>query len=289
MEPLAVVLAAILALNLAYGLFIGLLEMRRHRKARREIGTLEAMWRLDPRSPLRSERRAVRSFRVAGVLAVSLMVLSGIAIATPGGLGRVSTVTEAIGDLFAAPDGQVAEAPEHGDGSTPIEGTSGGRADPTAGDGDGGAVNHDVAPGRESDPSSVDDPVLSDVTQTDTAPEARNPDPEQPPVDGDPPTPPAESPAPEPEPVITLLADPLSDTSVMLAWDALPAATGYRLERTGGSSDGWSVEVPAGTTSMTDGGLAPETEYTYRITATLDDGSSIVDDATVTTLASSVP
>ncbi|HMB06416.1 MAG TPA: fibronectin type III domain-containing protein, partial [Isosphaeraceae bacterium] len=65
-----------------------------------------------------------------------------------------------------------------------------------------------------------------------------------------------------------LTAITFSPNVIVLSWDSLTAATGYKLER---STDGthWTrvALTPAGTTTFADTGLAPGTTYYYRVRA----------------------
>lgn len=74
-----------------------------------------------------------------------------------------------------------------------------------------------------------------------------------------------------------LRATPVSDTSIELQWtDGSGDETGFRLQRraaTGGSY-GTVVEEAANVVTFTDQGLAPRTEYVYRIAAISDAGVS---------------
>jgi hypothetical protein len=194
----------------------------------------------------------------------------------------VSTVTEAIGSLIAAPDGQAAEAPELTNVPAPsqttsLPGTASREIDA------GGAVDDGVASGPGSG-TADDDPVLSPVAGSDAP--TGEPDPaaeEPPPSDDDPSAEPSPSPTLDPPPGLTVRTPSVSATSVTLEWEAVPSATGYRLERSGGSSDGLTVDLTG--TTWTDEGLTPETAYTYVVTATLEDGSSVQAQATVVTPA----
>nr|MBA2671146.1 fibronectin type III domain-containing protein [Gemmatimonadota bacterium] len=57
-------------------------------------------------------------------------------------------------------------------------------------------------------------------------------------------------------------------TAVSVSWTAVSGATSYSVERSVGASGDFSSAGTASTTSFTDSGLSPETDYRYRITAT---------------------
>jgi hypothetical protein len=57
-------------------------------------------------------------------------------------------------------------------------------------------------------------------------------------------------------------------TAVSVSWTAVAGATGYSVERAMGASGDFSAAGTASTTSFTDTGLSPETDYRYRVTAT---------------------
>lgn len=68
-----------------------------------------------------------------------------------------------------------------------------------------------------------------------------------------------------------LVATPFSHNRIDLAWDDNASnETGYRVERSDDGSTGWtdvSGSLPANSTSYSDTGLTPETEYFYRVFA----------------------
>ena len=84
-----------------------------------------------------------------------------------------------------------------------------------------------------------------------------------------------------------LMALTFSPSVILLSWDGLTAATGYKLER---SPDGthWTrlALTPAGTTTFDDTGLAPGTTYSYRVHASTPRGPTAYS-ATIT--AATVP
>jgi hypothetical protein len=75
-----------------------------------------------------------------------------------------------------------------------------------------------------------------------------------------------------------------SSTSVTLNWTAAPGATSYSLERKTGSEAFVAVGTVA-TTTTTDGGLTASTNYTYRVKAVNDKGSSSGVEVSATTTA----
>jgi hypothetical protein len=56
-------------------------------------------------------------------------------------------------------------------------------------------------------------------------------------------------------------------TAVSVSWTAVPGATTYSVERAIGASGDFSPAGSVTTTSFTDTGLSPETDYRYRVTA----------------------
>jgi hypothetical protein len=70
---------------------------------------------------------------------------------------------------------------------------------------------------------------------------------------------------------------------VMLTWGAVPFAGGYVLRRTGGAGGSVTRVLPAGATNFTDDGVAPDTAYTYTLTAYDPRGESPAATASATT------
>jgi Fibronectin type III domain len=83
-----------------------------------------------------------------------------------------------------------------------------------------------------------------------------------------------------------------SSTQIELAWEAVPKAIGYKIERWGDGADpsGWAViaKVDAVTT-FTDVGLEAETTYYYRVTAVTEEGAAPPSDVVSATTSISPP
>ena len=93
-------------------------------------------------------------------------------------------------------------------------------------------------------------------------------------LDESPATPPASSP---------FTATASSSGRVDLNWGAVPFAGGYVLRRTGGAGGAVTRVLSAGATSFSDQGLAPDTSYTYSLTAYDPRGESPAVQAAATT------
>jgi hypothetical protein len=96
--------------------------------------------------------------------------------------------------------------------------------------------------------------------------------------------------APEPAAApLTLIVNDRSDTSVALAWSAVPGATAYRVDRAG--ADG--AFKPIGETSglsIADSGLAPATAYSWRVVPLVNGAEQAASNSVkVSTLHGSVP
>ncbi len=83
-----------------------------------------------------------------------------------------------------------------------------------------------------------------------------------------------------------------SSTQIQLAWEAVPKATGYSIERWGDRADasGWHViaKVQAVTT-FTDGGLEAGTTYYYRVAAVTEEGAAPPSDVVSATTSIAPP
>jgi hypothetical protein len=89
-----------------------------------------------------------------------------------------------------------------------------------------------------------------------------------------------------------LTATVTGSTSVDVSWtDASSNEAGFRLERDEGGAGtfGFSVDLPANSTSYSDSGLTPDTEYSYRVSAFNASGSATSGAETVTTWAGGGP
>jgi hypothetical protein len=274
-KVLIAVVAWILAINVAYAAWLAISEFVRGRRARREVGTLDAMWQL-PDVPRGARRRPSRV--LAGALAV--VVLGGVAIATPAGEEVVSTVGGVIGDLRGEPDdGDVAEA---GD--------------------DDALVSPDAKPTREpsTSPTPSDDPrdrprgngggpgeVTNDPGRDPTSSPATPPDAGvAPSVDASPS--PTTSPEPSPPPPVGTFAsaaEALSDTEISVTWERVPSATGYLVLRSdGGGAPVLVADLSAGKRVTVASDLSADTTYDFTITAQSSDGVLATSSASATTL-----
>jgi hypothetical protein len=69
-------------------------------------------------------------------------------------------------------------------------------------------------------------------------------------------------------------ATPRSRTSIRLSWPDISGETSFLIERQNGSDWVWVANPPANSTTFVDNGLAPGTQYTYRILAHYSYGDS---------------
>ncbi len=73
-----------------------------------------------------------------------------------------------------------------------------------------------------------------------------------------------------------LTASAVSPSRIDLSWQDVAGETGYRVERSGAGGTSWKTiaELGADSTGYSDNGLAPDTEYWYRVYARNADGES---------------
>jgi hypothetical protein len=273
MDNLLLALAAILALNVGFGVRIAFSELRSRRRIRREVDVLESMWRHDP-DP--AERVTLRS-RLAGratAVAAAVVMLSGVAIATPAGDAVVSTFTGVVNRLTTNESQFEASAP--------------GPRDSGAGSSEATSPEPD-APGVRPDGTSREPHANGEGGQASTPPapipsEGQDPAPTETPVPSLHPTP-TESVAPA---AFGASASARSSTEIELSWNDLPTATGYVVESPDGLG-GWTTvtQLPDGEMSTIVTELTPDTTYEFRVRATTESGDVVSDVTSATTPSAS--
>ena len=83
----------------------------------------------------------------------------------------------------------------------------------------------------------------------------------------------------------TVTASPATSSTVNLVWTDIAGESGYRVERSADGASGWTTaaSLPENATSTTDTGLAATTTYYYRVIATTKGGDASVSDVISTT------
>jgi hypothetical protein len=279
MRALLLVVAAIFALNVAYGSFLFLSEFVQRRRARREVGALEAMWRADRND---TERRATRSVGRMALAGASLLLVSALTATSQPARDVVSRVTEAIGGLGG--DGGVEAAASGTAPTTSAELAP--TVTPTTSAGPSGSARQpgdDVTASELGlpDPAERVAPSDSSVTQRTDEPPAASPSP----IVGEPEPPPStESPTPSTD-VFTVEATATGPTTVVIEWGDVPQATRFEIERSIVGESAWVEvhDVSAGKRTFTDGDLQPGTTYVFRVTAFLAQGDPVEATDAVTT------
>lgn len=264
----------ILALNLLAALVLALAEVHARRKIRREIDALEHLWHLEQRAA-----RAQQGTRFAGrtlVAATAMLVLSGVAWASPGARELVAETVSVVVDLAEQPSGDKANEGS-GAASPSIDGSSSSARD----------VPPVVTPRPEREPGQR----TAGEVAGEAAPPIESPSGTAPPPSAT--TPPTASPSPAVDDPVSQLpavvpfeatATVLSASSIEVGWTAVPTATGFLVER---SVDGvtWSsiAQVGPETWSFVNSSLLPSTLYQYRVHATMPSGAEQVADVEATT------
>ena len=83
----------------------------------------------------------------------------------------------------------------------------------------------------------------------------------------------------------TVTASPATSSTVNLVWTDIAGESGYRVERSADGASGWTTaaSLPENATTATDTGLAATTTYYYRVIATTKAGDASVSDVISTT------
>jgi hypothetical protein len=266
-----VVLAGIVALNVALLLGAVVVAVLDRRRRLRDIRELEVLWGLEPRRPvpagttLTARRRspvmalparAIAGRKLVGVTLVAAVAFAGTASASPHarqmvasvfttvsrGLGfRAQVSTERAADTTPSIAGArsaaaaVREAPSAA--VRPHDAPGGGSSGATAPAGAGG--------------STITDPGAVPVGAT------------------------------------TVTASAVSSTEVDVRWSDVAGESGYRVERSPDGAAGWSAvaDLDRNVTAQLDTGLVAGSTYFYRVVTVTDGGDASVSDvASVTTM-----
>ena len=263
MDNLLFALAAILALNVAFGVRIAISEFFSRRRDRQELGALESMWHHDPAGAER-ERRRRRLGRRTAAAAAAVLVLSGAAIAKPTREAVVSTVGVVVerftdGSTIAAPAPQTDPSP----------------SDPAPPESETSAPSSRGSHRGRNDVGERGDAAAATTGSASALPTPEGTSAPSPPVD-----PTAESP---PELRLDVRAVSLSSTAIQVSWDPVPSATSYLVECSPDCPTGAAVVDPSpdgGSTTFD--GLIPATSYGFAVTADTDAGP-VRDDVSATT------
>ena len=278
MRTLLLVVATIFALNVAYASFLVLSELVDRWRARREVGSLEAMWHT---SRTHAGPRARGSAVRVALTGVALLLLSGLTVASPTAREVVSRVTGAIGGIGGDPSIEAAPPGSDATGSAGLAPTVTATAspEPSTGSSDPRDAGADPLPG-EPDPRPREAAVVGRVTDpTEVPPVGEGPapgatDPE--PSAGAEPTPP-------PQVTFHVEARATSSTMVDLEWDDVASVTRYDIERSVAGEDVWTSAGSSspGHLSTTLDGFVPGVTYDIRVTAVRAQGDPLVARTTV--------
>jgi hypothetical protein len=254
MDNLLIALAAILALNLAFGLRIAISEFFSRRKDRRELGALESMWQHDPGNGVREPRRSFLARRTVAAGA-AVIILSGAAFATPARDAVISTVGDVV-DRLTGDQSIAASAPA----PDPIPSDAAPREREVSDSDDGSRHERSNAGERGDDPASS--PTASATTRPE---DERSVDPSN--------TPEPTTPSPAPELALNPRANPVSANVIEVSWDPVPSATSYVVACSPDCPNASiTVEPSSDPGPAIFDGLTPETTYRFDVTATTDLG-----------------
>ena len=265
MRTLVWTIGAVVLVDVAIVAWFVLRELVERRRARHEIRQLNALWRAPSAPQLRLVHSAVRrrtSQVTAGERVVTLEgpVLALRPRARQASLAAFAAALTALVVILAFDVGAPAADRAATDAGPP-------------------------------DLTWTFEPRTDDVAQSTGAivasaePEAR-PAESPPPLTEDGPYGAVASDAPAPDRVA---AEPRSTDAIVLAWESVPEAVGYVIERWDvpvDASAGWTVigETEADATSFVDSDLEPDTTYYYRVSAVTEDGAAPSDVVSATTL-----
>lgn len=287
-KVILLVIAGIVALNVALLVGAALVAVLDRRRRKRDIRDLEHLWHLAPRRPVaagrarmdapsrppaavhplmggtllpaRSPARSSGGRRVIGVTLVAAVAFVGTASASPQARHAVTTVLDSVTTSLGL-SGEDASS-ERADGMGPAVVSAPSQTMPrdlrSASAGTGGR------PGGSGNASSSTSPGGGSSSGEGTT---------------------ITDPGVAPLDATTATATPASSSAVTVQWNDISGESGYRVERSTDGIGGWSTAAtPArNETTATDPGLAANTTYYYRVIATTDAGDASVSDVISTT------
>lgn len=295
-KVILLVIAGIVALNVALLAGAALVAVLDRRRRKRDIRDLEQIWQLSPRWPVAAGRvrmealrrpstaghagsqgprpsttsghpriaatlsRSSGSRRLVGVTLVAALAVAGTASASPHARDVVTSmftsVTSGLG-LSEEPEDRAA-----GGGTSPdaiaSEPVPRDIRSSTAGTGGrSGASSSSSSSSSSSASGTAVDAGGSTITDPGVAPLAST----------------------------TVTASPATSSTVNLVWTDIAGESGYRVERSADGASGWTTaaSLPENATTATDTGLAATTTYYYRVIATTKGGDASVSDVISTT------
>jgi len=276
-----VIVAGIVVANLGFLLILAAQDLHERRKERREVRRLHDLFRSPGHPLLRATHGPKRLVGRSVVAVAAVVVLGGVAIASPTIRDAVVSGAIRAADIVAG-DAHLGEgAAEETSPSSRTEGSRSpsGETRPPADSGSaesvsGGGENRGDGRGAGAEP-------------TPPAPPGETPSPSgaAEPVPSPSPSPAPSDPTPPPDVPFTATAEPTSPTTIVVSWDRVPTATAYSVTRSILGSNDWVdvARVPAGKRSTVSGELQPGTTYLFRVTATIARGGEEVDETSATT------
>ncbi len=296
-KVILLVIAGIVALNVALLAGAALVAVLDRRRRRRDIRDLEQIWQLSSRWPVAAGRvrmeaprrpsaaghagsqgprpstasghprtatalhpsRSSGSRRLVGVTLVAALAVAGTASASPH-------ARDVVGDVFTSVTSGLglSEEPEDraaGGGTSPdaiaSEPVPRDLRSSTAGTGGRSGGSSSSSSSSSSASAAGANAVGSTITDPGVAPLAST----------------------------TVTASPATSSTVNLVWTDIAGESGYRVERSADGASGWTTaaSLPENATTATDNGLAATTTYYYRVIATTKAGDASVSDVISTT------
>ncbi len=287
-KVILLVIAGIVALNVALLAGAALVAVLDRRRRKRDIRDLEHLWHLAPRRPVaagrarmdapsrppaavhplmgtflpaRSPARSSGGRRVIGVTLVAAVAFVGTASASPQARHAVTTVLDSVTTSLGL-SGEDASS-ERADGMGPAVVSAPSQTMPrdlrsaSAGTGgrpggSGASSSSSTSPGGGSSSgggSTITDPGVAPLDAT------------------------------------TATASPTSSSAVTVQWSDISGESGYRVERSTDGIGGWTTAatLAQNETTATDPDLAANTTYYYRVIATTEAGDASVSDVISTT------
>jgi hypothetical protein len=263
-----VIVACVVAANLALVLSLALHDLHQRRRRRREISRLNALFDAPAHALSPARRGGSRLIIRSTVAAAAVLVLSGVAMADPTIREAIISTANRAADVVI---GEREPGSAAADETTSPPSSSERSASPSAGErpadpgrseavgGANGNVREGTAPGPEPPPAAGDGSSPSEPT--DDVPTPTPPD-----------TP--SDPSTSPDPTFTAEAEATSPTTILVTWSRMPTAKAYSVSRAISGSSDWSevARVPAGKVSAVSNELEPGTTYLFRVTAMLARG-----------------